>query len=205
MERIAENVTSFLRVVLDERSPSHVRDGYLLVFVYLPAVFGQSLAPFVGQLIPAVLLGLADDSEFVRETALIVGQRIVSFFDTAVDLLLPRLEEGMLTNILNEFDDRASCSYWLWDFGWVEGISENRKSCIEILPVLVRESLLETCVKIQWESCITPYSVELIILSVILNEITVTNVFCAFCSNAYPAFSKIQTGTIPLLFCSIIS
>ncbi len=40
--------------------------------------------------------GLADESEFVRETALQAGQTIVSkYADTAVELFLPQLEKGL--------------------------------------------------------------------------------------------------------------
>ena len=89
-------VPQFFKIILNEQTPSHVRDGHLLVFVYLPIVFGQQFSPFITDLIPAILLGLADDTEYVRETALQSGQRIVNFFaDSAIELLLPKLEEGM--------------------------------------------------------------------------------------------------------------
>jgi len=44
-----------------------------------------------------VLQGLADESEFVRETALQAGQTVVNkYADTAVELFLPQLEKGMV-------------------------------------------------------------------------------------------------------------
>ncbi|XP_055340770.1 eIF-2-alpha kinase activator GCN1-like isoform X2 [Paramacrobiotus metropolitanus] len=96
LHKLQEVLPQFLKYVLDERTPSHVRDGYLLVFVYLPVVFGQDFSPFISDVIPAILLGLADDTEYVRETALLCGQRIVNYFaDSAIELLLPQLEEGM--------------------------------------------------------------------------------------------------------------
>lgn len=40
--------------------------------------------------------GLADESEFVRETALQAGQTVVNrYADTAVELFLPQLENGL--------------------------------------------------------------------------------------------------------------
>ena len=43
-----------------------------------------------------MLQGLADESEFVRETALQAGQTIVNrYADTAVKLFLPQLERGL--------------------------------------------------------------------------------------------------------------
>jgi hypothetical protein len=40
---------------------------------------------------------LADECEYVRETALRAGQRVVNTYaDVAIELLLPELEKGML-------------------------------------------------------------------------------------------------------------
>lgn len=42
------------------------------------------------------LQGLADECEFVRDTSLKAGQRIVSLYaDTAIELFLPELESGL--------------------------------------------------------------------------------------------------------------
>jgi hypothetical protein len=46
---------------------------------------------------PCVLGGLADDSEIVREVAMRAGQTIVNeYYTSAVDVLVPSLEEGSL-------------------------------------------------------------------------------------------------------------
>ena len=51
------------------------------------------------------LQGLADESEFVRETALQAGQTVVNrYADTAVELFLPQLEKGL-------FDDNWRIRY----------------------------------------------------------------------------------------------
>ena len=43
-----------------------------------------------------VLQALADESEFVRDTALRAGQRIVNMYaDTAISIFLPELEKGL--------------------------------------------------------------------------------------------------------------
>ena len=47
------------------------------------------------RVMPCVLGGLADDSEIVREVAMRAGQTIVNeYYTSAVDVLIPCLEEG---------------------------------------------------------------------------------------------------------------
>ena len=35
--------------------PPHVRDGYIMMFIYLPGTFGDKFTPYVGNVIPAIL------------------------------------------------------------------------------------------------------------------------------------------------------
>ncbi len=73
-----------------------VRDGYIMMFIYLPLTFGDAFIPYVGLIIQPILKALADDSEFVRDTAIKAGQRIVNTYaDTAISLFLPELEKGL--------------------------------------------------------------------------------------------------------------
>ncbi|RMX46865.1 hypothetical protein pdam_00022068, partial [Pocillopora damicornis] len=74
----------------------HVREGYLMLYIYLPSTFKDDFIPFVGPVIPSVLKGLADESEHVRDTSLKAGQRIVNLnANTAIELFLPELEKGL--------------------------------------------------------------------------------------------------------------
>lgn len=137
----------------------HVRDGYIMMFNYLPITFGDKFTPYVGPIIPCILkvgtadqaeesiteeggmhvlswrssrlgqlfllsgeshllLGLgacrrqpwlthslcaqalADENEFVRDTALRAGQRVISMYaETAIALLLPQLEQGLFDDL----------------------------------------------------------------------------------------------------------
>nr|CAG8471118.1 10487_t:CDS:10 [Entrophospora candida] len=78
---------------------AYVREGFISLLIYLPATFGQRFQPYLGRIIPSVLSGLADESEYVRDASLKAGQMIVVNYATkAVDLLLPELERGLFDN-----------------------------------------------------------------------------------------------------------
>lgn len=77
-------------------SKSYVREGFISLLIYLPATFGLRFQPYLGRIIPPILSGLADESEYVRDASLRAGQMIVANYATkAVDLLLPELERGL--------------------------------------------------------------------------------------------------------------
>merc|ERR1719400_2754779 len=83
----------------------HVKDGYIMMFIYMPGVFPEQFRPYIGQVVQPILRALADENEFVRETALKAGQRIVNLYaETAIQMLLPNLEQGL-------FDDNWRIRY----------------------------------------------------------------------------------------------
>ncbi len=57
------------RSIQPDLSP-YVRDGYIMMFIYLPLTFGKEFTPYIGQIIQPILKALADDCEFVRDTAI---------------------------------------------------------------------------------------------------------------------------------------
>lgn len=74
----------------------HVKDGYIMMFIYMPGSFTNEFTPYIGQIINPILKALADENEYVRDTALKAGQRIVNLYaDSAIMLLLPELEKGL--------------------------------------------------------------------------------------------------------------
>ncbi|XP_072943447.1 stalled ribosome sensor GCN1 isoform X2 [Epargyreus clarus] len=83
----------------------HVKDGYIMMFIYMPGAFTTEFTPYIGQIINPILKALADENEYVRETALKAGQRIVNLYaESAITLLLPELEKGL-------FDDNWRIRY----------------------------------------------------------------------------------------------
>ncbi|KAF2877785.1 translational activator [Massariosphaeria phaeospora] len=92
--RLEETLPSILQNVASNK-PS-VREGFMSLFIFLPACFGNSFANYLSKIIPTILGGLADDVESIRETALRAGRLLVKNFATkAIDLLLPELERGL--------------------------------------------------------------------------------------------------------------
>ena len=74
----------------------YVKDGYLMLYIYLPIVFTQDFTVYIGRIIHPILKSLADEHEFVRETAFKAGQRVVGLYaSSSIQLLLPELEKGL--------------------------------------------------------------------------------------------------------------
>jgi len=83
----------------------HVKDGYIMLFIYFPGVFKDEFTQYIGEVVQPILRALADESEYVRDTALRAGQRIVHLYaESAITLLLPQLEQGL-------FDDNWRIRY----------------------------------------------------------------------------------------------
>ncbi|CEP19550.1 hypothetical protein [Parasitella parasitica] len=84
-------------IISNADSPrAYVREGFISLLIYLPATFGARFQPYLGRIIPPILMGLADESEYVRDASLRAGRMIVTNYAVkAVDLLLPELEKGL--------------------------------------------------------------------------------------------------------------
>ena len=92
--RLEETLPTILQNVASSKST--VREGFMSLFIYLPACFGNSFANYISKVIPPILSGLADEVESIRETALRAGRLLVKNFATkAIDLLLPALDRGL--------------------------------------------------------------------------------------------------------------
>ena len=75
---------------------TYVREGFLTLFVFLPATIGDRFQPHIASIIPPILRGLADEVETVRDTSMKAGRGIIKNYSmSAVSLLLPELELGL--------------------------------------------------------------------------------------------------------------
>lgn len=71
---------------------AHVREGHIGLFVYLPSALKDKFPPYMGTLLPAILKGLADETESVREIALRAGQAFVTqYAESSIDIMLVSL------------------------------------------------------------------------------------------------------------------
>ncbi|KAL4637782.1 hypothetical protein ACB092_03G100700 [Castanea dentata] len=76
-----------------------VRDGYLTLFKYLPRSLGIQFQNYLQQALPAILDGLADENESVRDAALGAGHVLVEHYaTTSLPLLLPAVEDGIFND-----------------------------------------------------------------------------------------------------------
>lgn len=92
--RLEDTLPTILQNV--SSSKPAVREGFMTLFIFLPACFGNSFATYLNKIIPPILAGLADDVDSIRETSLRAGRLLVKNFSSkAIDLLLPELERGL--------------------------------------------------------------------------------------------------------------
>ncbi|KAJ8498675.1 hypothetical protein OPV22_009227 [Ensete ventricosum] len=76
-----------------------VRDGHLTLFKYLPRSLGVIFQNYLQIVLPAILDGLADENESVRDAALSAGHVFVEHYaTTSLPLLLPAVEDGIFSD-----------------------------------------------------------------------------------------------------------
>jgi hypothetical protein len=79
------------------RSPSaSTREGVLWMLTFLPPTMGQGFTSLIDVSLPALIGGLSDDSELVRDVAMRAGRVLIrSHGKVHVDKILPSLEDGL--------------------------------------------------------------------------------------------------------------
>lgn len=54
-DRLSQLMPRFIDSSQDQTNPTNVRDGYLMLFIYLPIAFGDKFIPFLADVLPCVL------------------------------------------------------------------------------------------------------------------------------------------------------
>jgi len=104
--QLTENVMINEILPLKSHPKAGTREGVLWVLTFLPSVLGQAYSSLIDESLPALLSGLADDNESVRDVALRAGRVLVRSHGKAhKDKILPSLEEG-----LSNEDYRIRCA-----------------------------------------------------------------------------------------------
>ncbi|KAL7472761.1 hypothetical protein ACHAXS_013126 [Conticribra weissflogii] len=93
---LTENVMSKEILPLKSHPKAGTREGVLWVLTFLPSALGHAYSSLIDASLPALLSGLADDNEVVREVALRAGRVLVKSHGKAhKDKILPSLEDGL--------------------------------------------------------------------------------------------------------------
>ena len=72
------------------------KEGVLWLLTFLPSSLGQSFAPLIDSSFPALISGLSDENESVRDVALRAGRVMIrSHAKAHVDKFLPSLEHNL--------------------------------------------------------------------------------------------------------------
>ena len=51
--------------------------GYIMMFIFMPAVFPDDFTMYIGQIISPILRALADENEFVRYEKIIISMKML--------------------------------------------------------------------------------------------------------------------------------
>jgi hypothetical protein len=93
---VAESVMLEEILCLSSHPQASTREGVLWVLTFLPPALGQSFTPLIDASLPALLGGISDDSEPVRDVAMRAGRVLIrSHGKVHFDKILPSLEEGL--------------------------------------------------------------------------------------------------------------
>ncbi|KAI2506869.1 HEAT repeat [Fragilaria crotonensis] len=94
--QVVEEVMKDEILPLRSHPQASTREGVLWVLTFLPSSLGQSFTPLIDVSLPALIGGLSDESEPVRDVAMRAGRVMIrSHGKDHVDKILPSLEKGL--------------------------------------------------------------------------------------------------------------
>ncbi|KAL9647140.1 hypothetical protein ABK040_004856 [Willaertia magna] len=137
-----------LPYLLSQIEGDNVQEGYLQVFVYLPALMKSQFEPFLAVCLPKILKALSHNKEGIRETALQSSRVIIELFtDSALNMLVPALREGLESE---QWRTRYNCIILLNDllaritiiYGTHTPMDENTPISLEVVETVLAKDLV---------------------------------------------------------------
>lgn len=55
IDHLIKMMPNFINYIENEANAPHVRDGFLMMFIYLPAIFKEQFSEFISQVLPCIL------------------------------------------------------------------------------------------------------------------------------------------------------
>jgi len=52
---LEQNLPGVIKITESSTTEPYIRDGYILLYIYLPIALGEKFAPFIGKIIPSIL------------------------------------------------------------------------------------------------------------------------------------------------------
>ena len=90
----------FEELINNARHPrACVREGVLWTLSFLPSTLGERFTDLIQDILPAIVSGLADESDMVAEVALRAGQVLVkNYARTKLSVVLPPIKDAMMND-----------------------------------------------------------------------------------------------------------
>jgi hypothetical protein len=54
-DRLSQLMPDVIAATEKTNLPAHIKEGYLMLYLYLPSTFGAEFTPFIGDIIPSIL------------------------------------------------------------------------------------------------------------------------------------------------------
>ncbi|KAK8789928.1 hypothetical protein WA158_006708 [Blastocystis sp. Blastoise] len=131
----------------------YVREGVLWTISFLPNTLKERFPALIPRLLPAIISGLADESDMVAEVSLKAGQVVVSIFGKKeMDHILPQLLEGMMDTDWRIRQSSAQlCGDLLYSIGGIRAVGQaEEETDVGLASKAVEQQLAEICGEVRW-------------------------------------------------------